>query len=289
MRMVEATVNPSGKAQMGSDRAGARHGRGVGHSVLWSAALLLVMAGGGSGPVSGQTILNVERLQPGDVEGTHWGVEGKFSLNRGNDEILDVLGGVVLGHRWEDQWLRAFFGYDYYSEAGAPIESDRYLHVRYNRWWTERWQSFHFVQYQASRTSLLRRRALMGSGIRHRIMDGRTTFDVGTGVMREQEDLDEERLSGAHPARPRVWRMANLFVGTRRLTEALRLVGVAYVQPDLSDLDDLRTLTDLSLQIALTDNVDLTVRGEWRRDSRPPAGVRRDDVVLSTGFTVSFR
>ncbi|MEX2470624.1 MAG: DUF481 domain-containing protein [Gemmatimonadota bacterium] len=238
---------------------------------------------------SAQTILNVERLQPGDVEGTHWGVEGEFSLSRGNNEVLDVLGGVVLGHRWEEQWLRSFVGFDYRSETGQPDESDQYLHVRYNHWWTERWQSFHFVQYQASRTSLLQLRALVGSGIRHRLVDGRTTFDVGTGVMQEHENLDAERLSGVHPARPRVWRMANLFVGTRRLTEALRLVGVAYVQPDLSDFGDLRTLTDLSLQIALTDNVDLTVRGEWRRDARPPTGVRRSDVVLSTGFTVSFR
>lgn len=243
----------------------------------------------GAEVASAQTILNVERLQPGDVEGTHWGVQGDFSLSRGNDEILDVLGGVVLGHRWEEQWLRTFVGFDYRSETGEPDESDRYLHVRYNHWWTERWQSFHFVQYQASRTNRLQRRTLVGSGIRHRFVDGRTTFDAGTGVMREHENLDAERLSGTHPARPRVWRMANLFVGTRQLTEALRLVGVAYVQPDLSDFEDLRTLTDLSLQIALTDNVDLTVRDEWRRDSRPPAGVRKSDVVLSTGFTVSFR
>lgn len=212
------------------DGAGTRYGRWIERRVLRSIGFLFALTCAGPGPAAAQTILNVERLQPGDVEGTHWGVEGEFSLSRGNDEILDVLGGVVLGHRWEERWLRAFVGYDYYSEAGAPVESDRYLHVRYNHWWTDRWQSFHFVQYQASRTSLLQRRALVGSGIRLRLVDGRTTFDVGTGVVREEEDLDGERLSGAHPARPRVWRMANLLVGTRRLSESLRLVGVAYVQ-----------------------------------------------------------
>ncbi|MEX2465667.1 MAG: DUF481 domain-containing protein [Gemmatimonadota bacterium] len=135
----------------------------------------------------------------------------------------------------------------------------------------------------------MQQRTLFGSGVRHRLVDGRTTFDAGTGVMHERENLDPERITDDHPVRARVWRMANLFVATRRLSESLRLIGVAYVQPDLAGFDDLRTLTDLSLQIALTDNVDLTLRGEWRRDSQPPAGVRRNDVVFTTGFAFSLR
>jgi putative salt-induced outer membrane protein YdiY len=236
-----------------------------------------------------QTILNVERLQPGDVDGWHWGLEGEFSLSRGNTEYVDLFSGVVGGHRWTDHWLRLFVGLDYRSETGESLENDRYLHARYNRWLSERWQTFHFLQLQASRGNLLQRRTLFGSGIRHRLVDGRTTFDLGTGVMHERENLDQDRIVDDHPVQARVWRMANLFVATRQLSESLRLVGVAYVQPDLEDLEDLRTLTDLSLQIALTDNVDLTLRGEWRRDSRPPQGVRRSDVVFMTGFAFRVR
>lgn len=236
-----------------------------------------------------QTILNVERLQPGDVDGRHWGLEGEFSLSRGNNEYLDLFSGVVGGHRWTDQWLRVFVGLDYRSETGERLENDRYLHARYNRWLSERWQTFHFIQLQASRGNLLQSRTLFGSGIRHRLVDGRTTFDLGTGVMHEREDLDPDRIVDDHPVQARVWRIANLFVATRQLSESLRLVGVAYVQPDLADLADLRTLTDLSLQIALTDNVDLTLRGEWRRDTRPPQGVRRSDVLFTTGFAFRVR
>jgi hypothetical protein len=236
-----------------------------------------------------QTILNVERLQPGDVDGWHWGLEGEFSLSRGNTEYVDLFSGVVGGHRWTDHWLRLFVGLDYRSETGESLENDRYLHARYNRWLSERWQTFHFLQLQASRGNLLQRRTLFGSGIRHRLVDGRTTFDLGTGVMHERENLDQDRIVDDHPVQARVWRMANLFVATRQLSESLRLVGVAYVQPDLEDLEDLRTLTDLSLQIGLTDNVDLTLRGEWRRDSRPPQGVRRSDVVFMTGFAFRVR
>lgn len=260
----------------------------------WFATLLSVVAATALGlaaaaPAGAQTILNIERLQPRDVEGWHWGVEGALSVSEGNTEYADVLAGVVLGHRWPRDWVRVFTGLDYRSETGEGLEDDRYLHVRYNHSLSERWQTFHFLQLQSSHASLLQRRTLLGSGIRHRIVDGTTTLDVGTGAMYERERLDGDRVAGDHPVQPRAWRMANLLVVTRRLTESLRLIAVGYVQPDLSALDDLRTLADLSFLLALSENVDLAIRSEWRHDSRPPEDVERNDLVLRTGVTVSFR
>ena len=120
-------------------------------------------------------------------------------------------------------------------------------------------------------------------------MDATTTLDIGTGAMYEEEDLDPARVTGSHPLQTRIWRMANLMVVTHPLTQSVRFIGVGYVQPDLSAFDDVRTLTDLSLLIGLTENVDLAIRGEWRHDSRPPANVVPNDAVVRTGFTFSFR
>lgn len=238
---------------------------------------------------SAQTILNVERLQPGDVAGWHSGIEGEFAFARGNSEYLDFLSGIVFGHRWERNWLRAFVGLDYRSETDEALQNDRYLHVRYNRWWAERIQSFHFLQYQASADGFQRERALAGSGLRTRLIDGRTTLDAGTGAMLEREVLDADRVTDDHPVKTRTWRMANLLVATRELTETVRLIGVAYIQPELSEFDDTRLLVDSSVQIALTEQVSFTIRGEWRRDSRPPGGRDASDLVLRSGVTVSFR
>ncbi len=240
-------------------------------------------------PAKSQSILNVERLQPRDVQSWHWGVEGALSVSQGNSDYVDLLGGFVVGHRWSRDWIRLFTGLDYRTEDGDLVDSNRYLHLRYNRWLSERWQTFHFAQLQASHAELLQRRTLLGSGVRRRLVDGATTLDVGTGAMFESEDLDPDREVGDHPVEARTWRMANLIVLTQPLTESVRLIGVAYVQPDFADFGDLRTLVDASLRISLTENVDLTVQNEWRHDSRPPEGVEEDDFVLSTGFAVSFR
>lgn len=240
-------------------------------------------------PIGAQTILNVERLQPGDVEGWHWGAEGAFSLSQGNREYVDLLAGLVLGHRWSGDWLRGFAGVDYRSETGKGLESDRYLHVRFNHWLSDRWQTFHFVQLQASHGNLLQQRTLLGSGLRRRLLDGTTTFDLGTGAMRERERLDPDRVTDAHPVNARVWRMANLVVATRRITESVRLIGVGYFQPDFAAFEDFRALGDISLLFSLTQNVELVLRSEWRHDSRPPAGVEPDDFILRSGVTVSFQ
>lgn len=270
-----------------------RRRRGVPPAVpvlgLLSGLLTGIVVGALPSQAMAQTILNVERLQPGDVDRWHWGVEGALSVSQGNTEYVDVLAGVVVGHRWPRDWLRAFTGLDYRSETGEGLENDRYLHVRYNHWLSEQWQTFHFVQLQGSRANLLQRRVLLGSGVRRRLVDGTTTLDLGTGAMYEAEDLDADRVTGGHPVESRVWRMANLAVVTRRLTESVRLIGVGYVQPELAAFEDFRTLTDLSLLISLTESVDLAIRGEWRHDSRPPREVEPDDLVLRTGFTVSFR
>lgn len=257
--------------------------------VLLTSVLVLVFVLATGKAASGQTILNVERLQPGEVKDWHWGVEGALSVSRGNTKYVDVLAGIVLGHRWTGDWLRGFAGLDYRSEKGKKLERDRYLHLRHNHWVAERWQTFHFVQLQESRRNLLQRRILAGSGLRHRLVGGVTTLYVGTGAMYEMEDLDSERVTGDHPVESRLWRMANLVVATRRLTESVRLVGVSYIQPAFSDLGDLRTLTDLSLLISLTEHVELAVRSEWRHDRRPPEDVDPDDFLLRTGFTFSFR
>lgn len=240
-------------------------------------------------PVAAQTILNVERLQPRETHGWHAGVEGSLDVARGNTDRTKLLAGFAVGYRWPTDWLRVFAGMSYEDEDDG-VDNDRYLHLRYNHDWVGRLQSFHFVQVQDNRTGVLRGRLLLGSGLRLRLAaTERTTFDVGTGAMFEREELDPGRIHDDHPALTRAMRMANLLVLHRRLRTDVRFVGVAYLQPRYDDFGDTRTLTDLSLLIALTNEVDLAVRWQWRHDTRPPGGVDADDFSFTSGFTVALR
>jgi len=261
------------------------------HSWLRTALVALALACVASpARLSAQAILNVERLQPTQAHGWHVGVAGSLDLSRGNDEHSKLSGGVATGYRWSRDWLRLFAGIDYRADGDGTLHNDRYAHLRYNHWWRTRLQSFHFLQIQRSRDGFQQDRVLVGTGLRTRLVNGaRSTFDVGTGIMYEHERLDARRIVDEHPVTEDVVRMANLLVLNRRLSDDVRFLGVAYLQPRLDALGDVRTLTDLSLFIALTEAVELAVRFQWRHDSCPPAGRAPDDVGFTTGFAVKLR
>lgn len=71
----------------------------------------------------------------GIVGGLHYPVpEGRMKLlgidvqrrfASGNTKYVDVLAGIVLGHRWTGDWLRGFAGLDYRSEKGKKLEGFR--------------------------------------------------------------------------------------------------------------------------------------------------------------------
>lgn len=262
-------------------------------SVSRALLLALILAAALSGPpaaATAQTILNVERLQSREARGWHAGVEGSLDVGRGNSDHTNLLAGVAAGYRWQADWLRLFAAMSYRDKDGGGLDNDRYLHLRYNHDWATKLQSFHFVQVQASRTSKLRDRLLVGSGLRLRLVGtDRTTFDVGAGAMVEREQLDAAGVLDEDPALTRTVRMTSLLVLDQRLRTDVRIVGVGYLQPRFDDFGDTRALSDLSLLIALTDEVDLAVRLQWRRDTRPPGGVERDDLSFTTGFTVALR
>lgn len=259
-------------------------------SLTIAAAAAILFTGASPGATAAQTILNVERLQRREASGWHFGVEGGLDLARGNTDHTDLQGGFATGYRWSGDWARLFAGINYEGKGDGSVDNDQYLHLRYNHWWRSRLQSFHFVQYQASHTGVLRRRYLAGSGLRLRVLEReRTTFDLGSGAMFEYEHLDRAQVSDDHPITSRVVRMANLLVLNRRLSGDVRFVGVGYVQPRFDDVGDARLLSDLSILIALTDQVDLAVRLQWRHDTVPPGGVDADDLSFTSGFTVSLR
>jgi len=257
---------------------------------LLRAVLLLVACFARASPSAAQTILNVERLTQRETPGWHAGVEGSLDMARGNSDHTNLLAGVALGYRWPEEWLRLFAGMSYERDNDGSVDNDRYLHLRYNHDWAERLQSFHFAQVQVNRTGVLRDRFLLGSGLRLRVAQTeRTTIDVGTGAMYEREGLDSARIRDDHAVLTNAMRMANLLVVHRRLRADVRFVGVAYLQPRYDDFGDTRALSDLSLLIALTNEVDLAVRWQWRHDTRPPGGVEPNDFSFTSGFTVALR
>jgi hypothetical protein len=248
-------------------------------SPLALAALLALPAPGAS-----QTILNTERFQLAEVEGPHLTVNLSATGRRGNSEVFLADASGIAGILRERHWTRLIFGGAYLNDGDRSLLDSRFVQLRYS--WIPRsgFQTFHFVQAQQNETLRLRSRWLVGSGAQQRILSGeRTSFSVGTGAMLEWERLDAEAVAPGEPTALDAVRMAH------RTETGVQILNILYFQPRFDAFNDQRILNDLGVTFPVTEAVRLTLSGEWRRDTRPPAGLERDDLVLKMGVALDFR
>ncbi|MBT8397385.1 MAG: DUF481 domain-containing protein [Gemmatimonadetes bacterium] len=237
-----------------------------------------------------QAILNVEALQADETEAVHAEVSGRIRWASGNTDLFQFGGDLGLGVLGERHWIRVYAGLEHLEKNEKNILDNRYVHIRYNYRFSDRFRTFHFFQLQANENLFLNRRLLLGTGLRYRLLGGaETRLEVGSGLMFEAERLDEGKLDPGEEADTEVFRMANLIVGSGPIGEGNRWVTVVYYQPNLKGFEDYRLSGELGLVVRVVSSLDLSVTLTWRHDSRAPSGLDEDDVGLRTGFTYHIR
>lgn len=236
-----------------------------------------------------QTILNTERFQIEEVEAHHLSAEISLSLQRGNARVLNASTSGVLGTLADRHWPRIIFGGRYLSTEASSLLDAQFLQLRYSYIFSPRARTFHFLQAQKNQTLLLRNRWLLGSGLRATVMRTElATIALGSGLMSEWEVLDPSQLEADEDPRTHALRMANLLVLSWQPAGGARLLNILYVQPDLSRFGDVRILNDFGIAAPLTDRLRSTISLEWRRDSRPPAALAKDDLRLAAGLALEI-
>ncbi len=240
--------------------------------------------------LAAQTILNTERFQLSEVDGFH--LSASFSMNgdRGNSEVLNIASSGIVGVLAGSHWTRFIFGGKFLSNEERSILDNRFGQIRYSYIFSDRTQSFHFVQAQRNETLRLRSRWLLGSGLRHTIVESeRTSLSLGTGLMGEWERLNADAVGEGDPTESEALRMANQAIYSFELASGARILNILYFQPDITDFSDLRVLNDLGLVVPVTEHVRLTLSVEWRRDTRPPSELGKDDLTFSMSLGIDVR
>ena len=249
----------------------------------WILLLLLALPNTGNG----QAILNVERLNKEGSKGFSGRLSATVSLRAGNTEIFQIGGSLGLGFLTDKHWARAFAGLDRLKKGSEEILDNQYLHLRYNYLLGERLRTFHFLQLQNNQNLFLKRRFLLGSGLRYRLAGGADAgLDVGTGVMLEAERLDQEKLEPGEAAETETVRMANLIAGSGPIGDGSEWTAVVYHQPSFEGFEDYRLSAEVGLAVEVTNSLELTVDLIWRHDSRAPAGLKEDDLGFKTGISL---
>lgn len=198
----------------------------------------------------------------------------------GNADYVDLELSGALGFRGVSHWLRLYPSYHLKRSDGRDFVLERSAHLRHSYFLTPRTRSYAFVQVQTDRSIDLERRTLVGGGVRRRFIElGGGGVDVGVGVMFERERVKGERGRSS-------LRGANLF-SVYGDAGSVSLSGTGYVQPVLDEPGDHRLAVVLGATVPLGSILSLNVSTHWRRDSRPPPAIEKDDVGMSLGLRLT--
>lgn len=117
--------------------------------------------------------------------------------------------------------------------------------------------------------------------------DDRVAAVTGVGGFIPREELDAS--PGATNAGVDTLLRGNFYVVVKyRLNETVRFSSATYYQPATGDFQDFLALEQASLQVKLTDRLDLSFSLEITHDSHPPQFVDQTDVICRTGIEYQF-
>ncbi len=234
-------------------------------------------------PIFSHAITNIEKERTQKIEaGWNGHVHFKFSGKDGNNEETDW--GIGSHIRWNNQdykWLN-WYSRDYERNNGYRTDDQTFLHTRLIQNHQQTLAAEYFLQYQQSPFAGLKRRLLIGSGLRwHNLhianTDGNSlSADGFQGIGVFQEQVREVDL-GTTQVEQRY--RANLYshwlyqaAGERAISTSATL----YLQPDINNSDDVKALFQAQLTLPISEQLHLQWKWQSNWDSRPPSGVSRE-------------
>ena len=173
---------------------------------------------------------------------------------------------------------------------GQRVTNSSFAHGRWVHAWHPRLFNTLFSQIQYDEQRALQRRVLLGLGLGlvpvHR---RRLRLRLSTGYMVE---FERNRIlpGDTHPVAPINHRMSNVLIAALGILpdRALQLRSTTYFQPRFDAPSDFRMLESVQLEGAIDRRLALGLDASFEYDSRPPLGVRREDITVSSYIRVAL-
>lgn len=275
-------------------------------SVRWARALVvasIVAVGLGTIARAASAQVNAETLKPNVLKpGWSGGVDGSFALSRGNIELLDIGGAAKVQFqtlhpadrtpgpmRWLSQRTFLTASGRFAERGGAPFVSQAFLFGRWTAMWHPRVGHDLFVQFQFNEFLRLRRRSVIGAGLRVEIVhEPLFVLSAGAGYMLEYETIDVAPGASDSPT-ALAHRMASSLTARLRLFDGGLLVqNTLFFQPRFDAWDDVRILNDLEIMAKVTDLLALGTTISILYDSAPPTSIVPLDLRMTSTVRLSF-
>lgn len=212
------------------------------------------------------------------------------SVATGNTDAKSAtLGADVIKLTTMDKW--SLTGSGQYARSDGATTANRLAGTGlYSRDITPEWFGFGEIDLLHDRPSDLSLRTTLGSGIGYHVVKRPDqTFDLSVGLAytmdryRDAQLIEDETRSRYGHAELLLAEESN-----NKLTESTRFKQKLTVYPNLRDTGDVRSVFDAGLSVAMTRQLALTATLSHRYDSRPGAGLGRNDTLFVTGLSLRF-
>lgn len=212
------------------------------------------------------------------------------SVATGNTDAKSAsLGADVIKLTTTDKW--SLTGSGQYARSDGATTANRLAGTGvYSSDFTPDWFGFGELDLLHDLPSDLSLRTTLGSGIGYHVVKRPDqTFDLSAGFAwtmdryrRPQLIADETRSRYNHAEVLLAEESNNKLTGNTSFKQKLT------VYPNLGDTDGVRAVFDAGLSVAMTKQLALTATLSHRYDSRPGAGLGKNDTLFVTGVSLRF-
>jgi putative salt-induced outer membrane protein YdiY len=212
------------------------------------------------------------------------------SVATGNTDSKSAsLGADVVKLTTTDKW--SFTGSGQYARSDGATTANRLASTGiYSSDITPEWFGFGELDLLHDLPSDLSLRTTLGSGLGyHVVKKPDQTFDLSAGLAwtrdryrHPQLIADETRSRYDHADMLLAEESNNKITGNTSFKQKLT------VYPNLHDANGVRTVFDAGLSVAMTKQLALTATFSHRYDSRPGAGLGKNDTLFVTGLSLRF-
>lgn len=213
----------------------------------------------------------------------------QYGLLSGNSDVSNISVGYRADWLSNKYYSFAVANYQRGESNGELNVRKGFVHVRTCRNVTDHWLAEAFFQKEFNDFWRLQNRQLGGLGLRLELANRdssnrvRRLVAVGSGFMREYEKylkpLDETVTQ---------WRSTSYLSLLLVISQGISLTSTMYGQIGVQRHSDYRILNESTLSFHIWKNVSFGSTFKYRYDHEPPMGVKRRDLELTNGISISL-
>ncbi len=229
-------------------------------------------------------IINTLRGWDDDEPGWSGELAAAIAIAQGNTEYFEFDFSAAAQYAADRHRVRALASAARRTASGIEVAEVTLLHLRHNYRLTRVVHSLMFVQAQHNPFQRIDSRLLLGLGARFDVVRAETwEASAGAAYMRDRENLTDDDMGAVGRSR------ASFFATVLgRLTDQVLVDMYGFYQPVLNDFSDARASLGSNLDVTLVGQLTLVTGIRLAHNSRPAAGVEKDDFWLRTGLRFKF-